>query len=53
MKNSYLPKESVVVVNVSQLITIDKSLLTERVTALSEKLINQIEDGLKLILALR
>lgn len=50
IKNSKLPKESVA--NVSQLITIDKTLLIERVSILSDKLISQIESGIKLVLGI-
>ena len=45
-----LPQDSVA--NVSQLITIDKRLLTEQAGTLPEKLLRQIEAGLRLILAL-
>ncbi len=40
------------VANVSQLITIDKALLTEPVGTLPPRLLKQIEDGLRLILVL-
>ena len=45
-----LPKDSVV--NVSQLITVDKSLLTERVAVLPTDTFRQVEDGLRLVLSL-
>lgn len=45
-----LPRDSVV--NVSQLITIDKSLLTERVAMLPAGTFRQVEDGLRLVLSL-
>lgn len=45
-----LPKASVV--NVSQLITVDKSFLTERVGRLSPRLLAEVEVGLRLVLAL-
>ena len=45
-----LPKDSVA--NVSQVTTIDKSLLTERVGVLTPDLLEQIEDGLRLVMAL-
>lgn len=45
-----LPQDSVA--NVSQLITIDKRLLTEQAGILPSKLLSQIEDGLRLVLAL-
>lgn len=40
------------VVNVSQLITIDTSYLTEHIGALDDARMNQIDEGLKLVLAL-
>ena len=45
-----LPRDSVV--NVSQLITVDKSLLTERVAVLPTGIFRQVEDGLRLVLSL-
>ena len=45
-----LPKDSVV--NVSQVLTIDKSLLVERAGHLSDRLFQQIEEGLRLVLGL-
>jgi mRNA interferase MazF len=45
-----LPRDSVA--NVSQLVTIDKRLLTEQAGSLSPKLLSQIEAGLRLVLAL-
>ena len=45
-----LPRESVI--NVSQLLTIDKSLLTERVGTVSSTIVQQVEAGLRLVLAL-
>jgi mRNA interferase MazF len=50
-KASKLTKESVV--NISQLLTIDKSFLTERVSILSTIHIKQVDAGLKLILSLK
>ncbi|HCC53820.1 MAG TPA: mRNA interferase MazF2 [Desulfobulbaceae bacterium] len=49
-KNSKLPKESII--NVSQIITIDKSFLTEKVHTLSNVIMTQVDDGLRLILKL-
>jgi len=49
-KNSKLPKESVI--NVSQIITIDKSFLTEKVHALSSAIMGQVDEGLRLVLKL-
>ena len=46
-----LPKDSVA--NVSQIVTMDKSFLTEKVGALPSNLIEQIEKGLHLVLHLR
>ena len=45
-----LPQDSVA--NVSQLVTIDKRLLTEPAGSLPPKLLSQIEAGLRLVLAL-
>jgi len=49
-KNSKLPKESVI--NVSQVITIDKSFLTEKVHTLSNAIMAQVDEGLRLVLKL-
>ena len=49
-KVSKLPKESVV--NVSQLITLDKEFLTERVGTLPQHYVKQVEAGLRLVLSL-
>jgi mRNA interferase MazF len=49
-KNSQLPRESVI--NVSQIITIDKSFLTEKVHTLSNAIMDQVDDGLRLVLKL-
>ena len=46
-----LSKDSVV--NVSQIITVDKSFLTEKIGDLSNKQLQNLEEGLKLILSLR
>ena len=40
------------VANVSQIITVDKALLTEKIGALPPKLLKQVEDGLRLALVL-
>lgn len=45
-----LPQDSVV--NVSQLITVDKSFLTEQVSQISGRAMLLVEDGLRLVLAL-
>jgi mRNA interferase MazF len=47
---SGLPKPSVV--NVSQIITIDKSLLTEKVKSLPGAVVQRVDEGLRLVLAL-
>lgn len=49
-KKSKLPKESVI--NVSQLITIDKLYLTEIIHTLSSSIMAQVNEGLKLVLKL-
>lgn len=49
-KASKLPKRSVV--NVSQLITLDKSFLTVKIHTLSSKYIEQIDEGVRLVLNL-
>jgi mRNA interferase MazF len=46
-----LPKDSVA--NVSQIVTVDKSFLTERIGILSPNMMEQIEMGLRLVLDLR
>jgi mRNA interferase MazF len=48
--DSGLPKPSVV--NVSQLITIDRMLLSERVKMVSQKALAQIDQGIRLVLSL-
>jgi mRNA interferase MazF len=40
------------VANISQIVTVDKGLLTERIGTLPVKLLKQVEDGLRLILVL-
>jgi len=49
-KKSKLPKESVI--NVSQLITIDKSFLTEKVNTLSSSIMANVDEGVRLVLQL-
>lgn len=49
-KSSKLSKKSVV--NVSRLITVDKSFLTEKVHTLSNKLMAKVDDGIRLVLKL-
>jgi mRNA interferase MazF len=45
-----LPRDSVV--NVSQVVTVDKALFVERVGAISAHLLTQIEEGLRRVLGL-
>ena len=47
---SHLPVDSVV--NVSQIVTLDKSLLTDYVATLQSKKIKQVEAGMRLVLGL-
>jgi mRNA interferase MazF len=47
---SRLPKDSVV--NVSQIVTIDKSYLRDKVTHLPKAALAEIEEGIQLVLAL-
>lgn len=49
-RSSGLPKPSVV--NVSQIITVDKSVLTDRVKRLDAQSMNQIDDGIRMVLKL-
>ena len=49
-RQSRLARDSVI--NVSQLITLDRSYLTERVGKLSAKLVAALDDGLRLVLSL-
>lgn len=49
-KTTGLSKDSVA--NVSQVITIDKIFLTERIAVLSSHLLEQVGDGLRLVLSL-
>jgi mRNA interferase MazF len=49
-KDSKLKRDSVI--NVSQLITLDKSYLTEKVSKLKSKLRMALDEGLKLVLSI-
>ena len=49
-KQSGLPKDSVI--TVSQLITLDKTLLDDYVYSLSAKIMQQVEEGMRLVLSL-
>ena len=50
-KESGLPKDSVA--NVSQLATVDRLMLAERVCRVPKRLMSRINDGLRLVLSLR
>jgi mRNA interferase MazF len=47
---SSLPKDSVI--NVSQILTLDRSFLTEQINALSTSVMRQTDEGLRLVLGL-
>jgi len=47
-RESGLPKDSVV--NISQIVTIERSTLTERVGKLSARLCERIDNGIRLVL---
>jgi mRNA interferase MazF len=49
-KASGLPRPSVI--NVSQLVSVGRGTLTERVSRLPEAVMRQVDDGLRLVLAL-
>ncbi|MEA3241297.1 MAG: type II toxin-antitoxin system PemK/MazF family toxin [Pseudomonadota bacterium] len=49
-EQSQLPRQSVV--NISQIITIDKSFLTEKIHTLCNTIMAAIEDGMRLVLRL-
>lgn len=49
-KTTHLSKDSVA--NISQVITVDKTFLTERVGTLPPHLFEQVENGLRLVLNL-
>ncbi|HMS10712.1 MAG TPA: type II toxin-antitoxin system PemK/MazF family toxin [Pyrinomonadaceae bacterium] len=49
-RQSGLPKDSVI--NVSQILTIDRSLLIERINTIPHKKMIQVDEGLKLVLDL-
>lgn len=49
-KQSGLPRDSVI--NVSQVISIDKTLLNQYVHTLSVKIMQQVEEGMRLVLTL-
>ena len=45
-----LPRQSVI--NVSQVVTLDKNFLTERAGRVADSVLRQVEDGLRLVLSL-
>jgi mRNA interferase MazF len=45
---SGLPRESVI--NVSQILTVDKTFLTERIGSLSKSLQDEVDEGLRMVL---
>ncbi|MDD5674971.1 MAG: type II toxin-antitoxin system PemK/MazF family toxin [Chitinivibrionales bacterium] len=49
-KTCKLSKESVI--NISQIITLDKAFLSEKIGALPQELLAELEDGLRLVLSL-
>lgn len=49
-EDSGLPRDSVA--NVSQVVTLDKTFLTERVSRVSDRIMTSVEDGLRVVLAL-
>lgn len=49
-KSAGLNRESVI--NVSQLLTLDKSFLMEKTGKLSQKLMSEVDEGVRLVLAL-
>lgn len=51
VRQSRLPKESVI--NISQLLTVDKSLLSEYVSSLSDAKMEEVNKGLLIVLSLK
>lgn len=49
-EDSGLPRDSVA--NVSQVITLDRTFLTERVSRVSDRIMMSVENGLRTVLAL-
>ena len=49
-EDTALPRD--LVANVSQIITLDKTFLTERVSRVSDRIMMAVEDGLRMVLAL-
>lgn len=50
VRGTGLPKPSVA--NISQIVTVDKSFLTERVGKLAPRLLAEVEQGMRLVLSL-
>jgi mRNA interferase MazF len=48
-RHTGLPRDSVI--NISQLLTVDKRLLSEKVRALDSATMSELDDGLRLVLA--
>jgi len=49
-KSSGLPKDSVI--NVSQIVTVNKAFLTEQVSQLQPPILREVESGIRLVLSL-
>ena len=49
-EDTALPADSVA--NVSQIVTLDKTFLTERVSRVSDRIVMLVEDGIRMVLAL-
>ena len=49
-RQSQLPRDSVI--NVSQILTLDKNFLTDVVGAVNSRIMNRVEDGMRLVLSL-
>jgi mRNA interferase MazF len=49
-EDTALPTDSVA--NVSQIITLDKTFLTERMSRVSDRIMMSVEDGIRMVLAL-
>jgi mRNA interferase MazF len=45
-------KSAMWLINVSRMITLDKTFLTERVSRISERIMMSVEDGIRTVLAL-
>jgi len=50
-KSTGLPKESVL--NITQIITIDKNILTEKIGELTDKQLKKLNESLKLVLDIK